>query len=87
MQSFCQQSFKKIRIKKNCAEPVSRKISTLIEKRNKLVTNDSPTDEIEEIYNSITEREAARNREKVLKHFKYYSENPERIQMQKCGKH
>ena len=47
---------------------------------------DAPIDEIEEASSSIAEMEAAENREKILKNFKYYSENPENIQMQKMWK-
>ena len=46
----------------------------------------APIDEIEEVSSSIAEMEAAGNREKILKNFKYYSENPENIQMQKMWK-
>ena len=86
LNSNCQKAFQKIRIKENGIKPIDQKISSLINKRNRLTLMNAPIDEIEEVSSSIAEMEAAGNREKILKNFKYYSENPENIQMQKMWK-
>ena len=86
LKSFCGQAFQKIRIKKNNKKTVDKKISCLINKRNKLHRTNGNIREIKEIEDTISELEALENREKILKNFQYFSENPEQIQMQKMWK-
>jgi hypothetical protein len=86
LKSHCSKAFNKIRIKKNGMKRISNGLSSLIDKRNQLVKDDANENEIEETNVSIADTEAAENREKVLKHFQYFSENPESIDMQKMWK-
>ena len=86
LNSHCSNAFNKIRIKKNGMKRISKRLSSLIDKRNKLVKEDASEKEIDETNVSIADTEAAENREKVLKHFQYFSENPESIDMQKMWK-
>ena len=86
LNSFCKKSFKKIRIKKNQIKPVDKAISSLIDKRNSLVRSSGEEDMIESIDTQIADIEASNNREKIMKNFQFYSQNPENIQMQKMWK-
>ena len=93
LKSVCKQSFKKIRIKQFKTEKVSSTIKTLINKRNNLIkdkeghSNTEAMDkDIDEITNCIADVEAGEKREKILKHFKFFSENPDKIEMQKMWK-
>ena len=45
-----------------------------------------PGNEIDEVNLSIAETEAAENREKIMKQFQFFSQNPENIEMQKMWK-
>ena len=82
LQKYCKKSFKKIRIKKNSIKPVNKFISGLINKRNKLVDEGAKTEEIEEVNKQIANFEADENRKKIIENFKFFSDNPENIQMQ-----
>ena len=82
----CSKAFKKIRIKRRSLKPLSKKLAGLIDERNQSVRNGALSTEIEQINLSIAEVEAAENREKIIKQFKYFSENPENIEMQKMWK-
>ena len=75
----------KIRIKKRVLKPVNPKILKLINERNELSKKkDDPNVHkvIEAIDKSISDIEALDNREKIIKNFKAYSDNPETINMQ-----
>ena len=79
----------KIRIKKRVLKPVNPKISKLINERNELSKKkDDPNVHkvIEAIDKSISDIEALDNREKIIKNFKAYSDNPETINMQEMWK-
>ena len=80
-----QGSLKKIRIKKSKIKPPSKKISDLVNERNKLKLLGSVF-KINEIDKVISDHEANENREKILRNFKFYSENPEQIDRQKMWK-
>ena len=82
----CSGAFRKIRIKKNTLKPISKRLSSLIDQRNRLVMEEVPGNEIDEVNLSIAETEAAENREKIMKQFQFFSQNPENIEMQKMWK-
>ena len=69
LESYCHKSFKKIRIKKNKIQPINKSISSLIDKRNKLMLKENSSKEIAEISLSISKLEATINREKILEYF------------------
>ena len=60
--------------------------SALINDKIRKVKLGASEKEIYDINLSIAEKEAAENREKILKQFQYFSENPENIEMQKMWK-
>ena len=93
--SFCLQSFSKIRIKQNKTSQISPRLKSLINKRNKLLkekismksTNtDTLEKEIDGVNCIIADVEAKENRDKIVKQFKYFSDNPHKIEMQKIWK-
>ena len=90
LKSDCKIAFKKIRIKKNNVIPVKKEISELINKRNTLInhTVNSPQvkDEIDQINNDIASMEAEQNRNKIIKNFSKFSEDPENIHMSEMWK-
>ena len=76
LKSFCHQSFKKIRIKQKKIKPIDTCSSGLIDKRNKLVAEAGPVEELEETNKQIANFESDANRKKVIDNFKFYIENP-----------
>ena len=67
LKSFCHQSFKKIRIKQKNIKPIDKCLSGLIDKRNKLVAEAGPVEELEEtnkqiaiLNQTLTERKSLR---------------------------
>ena len=88
LNSSCKEAFTKIRIKQKKPLVVNKEISNLIKKRNKLQLfyKDKKIDDINVINKRISEIEAEQNRSKILKNFKFYSENPENINMSKMWK-
>ena len=69
--------------------PISENISELIDKRNVLVkqkTTPEVTQSLEELDKNISEMEAFENREKIMKYFKSFSNNPESINLQEMWK-
>ena len=85
MRTHCKKSFKKIRIRKNKKKPVKKAIAVLIDKRNKILHEDSE-ENLKEIDEKIAECEALEIRNEIMKNFKSFSENPESISMQKMWK-
>ena len=87
LSSSCKEAFSKIRIRKKQKMKINKEVSDLIKKRNRLKNiNDIETKEIELIDKRISEIEATENRNKILKNLKYYSDNPECINMSKMWK-
>ena len=86
LKNFCHKAFKKIRIKRSRPRPIHKSIGYLIDKRNALVKNKAPSEEINNLDSIIADKQASHNREKILKNFKTFSENPENIQMNKMWK-
>ena len=89
LKMYCCQSFKKIRIRKKNSKPLKQPLKVLIDKRNILLKeiNDVQSNkELEEVTTRISEIEAEDNREKIMKNFKEYSDNPEYINVQKMWK-
>jgi hypothetical protein len=89
LKMYCCQSFKKIRIRKKNSKPLKQPLKMLIDKRNKLlkeINNVDSNTELEEITKRISEIEAEDNRDKIMKNFKEYSDNPEYINVQKMWK-
>ena len=79
-------SFKKIRIRKKNIKPLNKSISNLIDERNQMINQKADSIEILELTNKISEYEAKENRDKVIKHFKSYSDNPESINLHQMWK-
>ena len=79
-------SFKKVRIKNNQKISIHPEISALIDKRNKLQKNCGENSEIGKLETAISEMEAEINRNKIMKHFKSYSENPESVNLNQVWK-
>ena len=86
LQSYCKKSFSKIRIKKPKTDKISKPLSVLIDKRNKLLKQKGSSFENDRISKLIADIEAQENRNKIMKSFHYFSEHPENIQMQKMWK-
>ena len=90
LKSFCNQAFKKIRIKDRSMKPINKEISNLIDKRNDLLGKDRENknikDDLESINNEIANREAEDNRNKLVENFQYFSENPDKINMSQMWK-
>ena len=81
LSSYCNKSFKKIRIRKTNRKPIKRSIAILIDKRNCL-RGPGLENEREELEKDIAKQEALEKRNEVMKNFKYFSENPEQINIQ-----
>ena len=76
-----QVSFKKVRIKTNQKVKLSPQMARLINLRNKLSNIDANKKEINNLEIEIADMEAKNKRSKILKFFKKYSENPERVNL------
>ena len=81
-----QSSFKKIRIKGDPKKMLHPEMSILIDKRNKLMKDGRKTIEIDKLETAISDIEAEINRNKIIKYFKSYSENPESINLNQVWK-
>jgi hypothetical protein len=87
LKSFCSKSFKKIRIKnRKNMKSIKPAITNLINKRNSLVGMKKNMKQVEDLNKAISEMEAEDNREKILEHFKCYSDDPERINVTQMWK-
>ena len=90
LKSHCQRAFKKIRInKKRYMKPLKPEISRLIDQRNNLKKNfETPENKkkLEELDEVISEKEAEENRDYIVKNFKKYSDNPEKVNLQEVWK-
>ena len=87
LKSKCRKTFKKIRItKKKNVKPLNQNISKLIDERNFLKSKKENESIIECLNNKISELEAEENRNKIMKYFNAYSENPENINLQQMWK-
>ena len=88
LKSYCQKSFKKIRIRNIRMKPLKEPMNTMINERNKLMKQHSVESDLKltEINEKIFELEAEENRNKIIKNFKTYSENPETINLQQIWK-
>ena len=67
---------------------INKEISNLIKKRNELknINSDINNEKINLINKRISDIEAEENRSKILKNFKYFSDNPEKINMSEMWK-
>ena len=74
-------SFKKIRIKKTNLKPFNKSSSKLIDRRNYLINNEPESIEVKLLNTKISEFEAEENRNKIMKEFKTFSDNPEGINL------
>ena len=86
---YCRKSFRKIRIRKKSLKPINPQISKLINEKNELLKKkdiSSAEEKIEAIDRNISEIEALNNRNKIIKNFKSFSDNPETINMQEMWK-
>ena len=89
LEKFCQNSFRKIRIRKKKRKPINKNLSNLIDERNRLMTNcDDPETKIkiDQISITIADEEAEENRAKIMENFKDLSEDPENINLQQMWK-
>ena len=89
LKSIRREAFTKIRIKNNNFIPVNKEIMELIDERNKLLHLKEDPESRKKLY-EITEKilnlEAEDKRNKLIDNFKYYSENPEQINISKMWK-
>ena len=81
-----QSSFKKIRIKSNPKMRLHPEMSILIDQRNKLMKEGDKKMEINKLETAISDIEAEINRNRIMKYFKSYSENPESINLNQVWK-
>ena len=72
---------RKVRIKTNQKVKLSPQMTRLINLRNKLSNIDANKKEINNLEIEIADMEAKNKRSKILKFFKKYSENPERVNL------
>ena len=87
LRSACKEAFPKIRIKKRKNIQINAQLSKLIKQRNFLTANYvDKNEEIKKLEEIISSIEAEENRKKILNNFKYFSENPEMIEMSKMWK-
>ena len=89
LKHFCLKAFKKIRIKEKTLKPVDAKIVNLVEEKYKISKSTHHPNiqkRIEEIDREIADIEALENRNKILKNFKSYSDNPESVNLQNMWK-
>ena len=89
LNSYCAKSFKKIRIRSKNVKPLKAPLVKLINQRNVLINRNEGivnTIELEGVTKRIAELEAEENRNKIFQHFKFYSDNPEQINMQQMWK-
>ena len=85
----CRKSFRKVRgSKKRFIKPVSSEVSKLIELRNAPPKDSkvSAKTVVQHLYEEIANKEAEVNRNKFMKHFKCFSEDPGNINIQKMWK-
>ena len=87
LKACCSRSFKKIRIsKKKQVKPLNQTISNLVDKRNYLLKEENNKHEVDKLNKIISEMEAEENRNKIMKHFKTYSDDPDNINLQQMWK-
>ena len=87
--TYCSKAYKKIRIRKKSIKPIKQPMASLINERNALskkVETPEIKRKIDEVSKQIFEIEAEDNRNKIMKNFKQFSDNPENINMQKMWK-
>ena len=81
-QSYCQKSFKKIRIRtKRIEKPLKPEMLKMILLRNSLLQKKGNQRKVDELNRIISEMEAQENRDKIMKHFKSMSDNPESVNL------
>ena len=87
LRSTCKESFPKIRIKKRKNVKINAKLSKLIKQRNILSANFlNENEEIKKLEEKISNIETEENRNQIVHNFKYFSENPEKIEISKMWK-
>ena len=79
-------AFKKVRIKNNYKMAVPSEILNLINRRNKLLKDGADKDDIEKLEYAISDPEAKYNKEKIMKQFQSFSQNPEKINLNQVWK-
>ena len=87
LKSYCGRSFKKIRIKKRrVLKAISPTISNLINKRNLLTQKGESQVKINDLNEIISDFEAKENRKIIMENFKYFSDNPESVNLSQMWK-
>ena len=89
LESYCQKSFRKIRIRKKFVKPLKQHISKLIDERNVLTLQPDNPEIQAKIYKlsiEIADEEAKENRDKIMQNFKNISEDPEKVNLQQMWK-
>ena len=89
LKTYCTKAYKKIRIRKKSIKPIKQPLAKLINERNTLskkVETPEIIRQIDEVSKQIFEIEAEENRNKIMKNFKHFSDNPETINMQQMWK-
>jgi hypothetical protein len=85
LKTYCSEAYKKIRIRKKSIKPIKQAMASLINERNvlsKKVGTPEIIKKIDEVSKRIFEIEAEDNRNKIMKNFKQFSDNPQNINMQ-----
>ena len=85
LRKHCRKSFNKIRIKKKNNKPMNKYLVNMINKRN-ILSKAGSTIALAELDKSIAIFEAKEIRDTIMKNFKFYSDNPENISLQKMWK-
>ena len=89
LKAVCSEAFSKIRIKNKNFIPIKKEMLNLITERNNLIVqSDNPIrkKKLDVINHKISNMEAEDNRNKLLENFKFFSDNPESINMSKMWK-
>ena len=86
LHTFCQKSFKKIRVKKRNIQPLKPNMSRMINERNNMIKNHENEDKVHQIDQKIAQFEAEENRKIIVDNFSQFAEDPENIDRGKMWK-
>ena len=89
LKKFCNQSFKKIRIRKKHIKPPKQPLGRLIDERNDLLRKIETPEikaKLEEVTKTIFKLEAEENHNNIVKNFKKFSDNPENVNLHQVWK-
>ena len=82
LNNYCMKAFKKVRInEKKSFNVIDSETAALIDRRNKLKKIHQNENEIKEIERRISDIEAKKNRDMIMKNFKKFSDNSENVNL------